>query len=105
MTGRELLTAEALAEAMADLDGWSVRDGKLHREYVFASFVEAFAFMTAAALCAERKNHHPEWYNVYRTVRVDLSTHDAGGITLWDVELAKEFDVAAGGRSRPTTDD
>ncbi len=51
--------------------------------------------MAAAALCAERKNHHPEWFNVYNTVRVDLSTHDAGGITTWDVELAGEFDKVA----------
>jgi len=62
----------------------------------FADFVEAFAFMTAGALCAERKNHHPEWFNVYKTVRVDLSTHDLGGISTWDVELAREFDAAAG---------
>jgi len=52
--------------------------------------------MTAAALCAERVNHHPEWFNVYRTVRIDLSTHDAGGITMFDVKLAREFDLAAG---------
>lgn len=91
-----MLAGAALDEAVSGLDGWSVQDGKLHKEYVFADFVEAFAFMTAAALCAERKNHHPEWFNVYHTVRVDLSTHDAGGITMWDVELAKEFDKAAG---------
>lgn len=96
MTARELLTGAALEEAVEKLDGWSLEEGKLHKEYVFRDFVEAFAFMTAAALCAERKNHHPEWFNVYRTVRVDLSTHDAGGITTWDVELASEFDAAAG---------
>lgn len=96
MGNRSLLTGAELDAAVATLDGWSVVDGKLHKEYVFADFVEAFAFMTAAALCAERKNHHPEWFNVYRTVRVDLNTHDAGGITTWDVELAAEFDKAAG---------
>ena len=95
MTVRELLTGAALEEAVETLDGWSLEEGKLHKEYVFSDFVEAFAFMTAAALCAERKNHHPEWFNVYRTVRVDLSTHDAGGITTWDVELASEFDALA----------
>ncbi len=95
MTARELLTGAALEEAVEKLDGWSLEEGKLHKEYVFSDFVEAFAFMTAAALCAERKNHHPEWFNVYRTVRVDLSTHDAGGITTWDVELASEFDALA----------
>jgi 4a-hydroxytetrahydrobiopterin dehydratase len=93
---RDLLDGDALTRAVDDLDGWTVEDGKLHKEYVFADFVEAFAFMTAAALCAERKNHHPEWFNVYRTVRVDLSTHDLGGISTWDVELAREFDAAAG---------
>jgi len=92
---RELLTGDALQEAVDGLEGWLVQDGKLHKEYVFADFVEAFAFMSGAALCAERKNHHPEWFNVYRTVRVDLSTHDAGGITTWDIELAGEFDGLA----------
>jgi 4a-hydroxytetrahydrobiopterin dehydratase len=96
MTSRKPLTDDEIAEALGSLAGWSVEDGKLHKEYVFADFVEAFSFMTAAALCAERKTHHPEWFNVYRTVRVDLSTHDAGGITLWDVELAREFDSVAG---------
>jgi 4a-hydroxytetrahydrobiopterin dehydratase len=93
---RELLADGALEQAVAELDGWTVEDGKLHKEYVFPDFVGAFSFMTAAALCAERKNHHPEWFNVYRTVRVDLSTHDLGGISTWDVELAREFDALAG---------
>ena len=92
---RELLSGDGLDEAVSGLPGWVIQDGKLHKEYVFADFVEAFAFMSGAALCAERKNHHPEWFNVYRTVRVDLSTHDAGGITTWDVELAREFDALA----------
>lgn len=96
MTSREVLSGQTLTEATADLTGWTVEQGKLHKEYVFADFVEAFSFMTAAALCAERVNHHPEWFNVYRTVRIDLSTHDAGGITMFDVELAREFDLAAG---------
>ncbi len=94
-TSRALLEGETLAAAVAGLDGWAVKGGKLHKEYVFTDFVEAFGFMAGAALCAERRNHHPEWFNVYRTVRVDLSTHDAGGITLWDVELAKDFDAVA----------
>jgi 4a-hydroxytetrahydrobiopterin dehydratase len=92
---RELLEEDALTDALANLNGWTVEQGKLHKEYVFEDFVHAFAFMTAAALCAERKNHHPEWYNVYRTVRVDLSTHDLGGISTWDVELARELDALA----------
>jgi 4a-hydroxytetrahydrobiopterin dehydratase len=96
VTSREVLSGQTLTEATADLTGWTIEQGKLHKEYVFADFVEAFSFMTAAALCAERVNHHPEWFNVYRTVRIDLSTHDAGGITMFDVKLAREFDLAAG---------
>ena len=102
MTSRTLLAGEALDAAMVGLDGWTVVDGKLHREFQFKDFVEAFAFMTAAALCAERKNHPPEWFNVYRTVRVDLATHDAGGITMWAIELARDFDAVS--RLRTHTD-
>ncbi len=68
MTSREVLSGQTLTEATADLTGWTVEQGKLHKEYVFADFVEAFSFMTAAALCAERVNHHPEWFNVYNRV-------------------------------------
>ncbi|MDX1646314.1 MAG: 4a-hydroxytetrahydrobiopterin dehydratase [Longimicrobiales bacterium] len=96
MSDRTKLDAGALKAAVAGLEGWSVESGKLHKEYEFADFVEAFAFMAGGALCAERKNHHPEWFNVYNTVRVDLSTHDADGITRLDVELAEEFDALVG---------
>ncbi len=96
MSERRKLTDAELDDALTELDGWSVQDGKLHKEYEFEDFVAAFGFMASAALCAERKNHHPEWLNVYNRVRVDLSTHDVGGITTWDVELAKEMDAAAG---------
>ena len=88
----------AIAAALEGLPGWS-RDGdKLLREYRFADFVSAFGFMAAAALVAERMNHHPEWFNVYGTVRVHLATHDAGGITRKDVELARAMDALAGPR-------
>ncbi len=70
-------------------------DGRLHRTYKFPSFVKAFAFMTAGAIEAEKLNHHPEWSNVYSTVKVDLSTHDAGGITELDFELAERLDSHA----------
>ena len=83
-----VLGADELDEALASLEGWEVRGGKLHREFVFASFVEAFGFMAKSALVAERTNHHPEWCNVYRTVRVDLTTHESGGITSRDTALA-----------------
>ena len=78
---------------MAEVAGWEVRGGKLHREFRFADFVSAFAFMAAVALVAERSDHHPEWSNVYNRVVIDLSTHDAGGLTAKDFELA----IAAGG--------
>ncbi|MDJ0785598.1 MAG: 4a-hydroxytetrahydrobiopterin dehydratase [Myxococcota bacterium] len=83
-----VLEGEELARALADLPGWDVVDGKLHREFRFADFNEAFGFMSRAALVAEQMNHHPEWFNVYAMVRVDLTTHDSGGITRNDVDLA-----------------
>lgn len=83
------------ADAMAP---WVIDDGKLHREYQFADFSEAFGFMVRVALVAESMNHHPEWFNVYATVRVDLVTHDAGGITDLDFALAGRMEAIAGGR-------
>ena len=93
----EPLTEAALATELQNLNGWAIEDGKLHKEYVFDDFVRAFGFMSAAALLAERRGHHPEWFNVYNKVRVDLFTHDAGGITESDTDLAKEFDQVATG--------
>ncbi|MCA8926358.1 MAG: 4a-hydroxytetrahydrobiopterin dehydratase [Planctomycetes bacterium] len=81
----------ALEAALAKLPGWSRREGKLHWEHRFRDFVQAFGFMTRVALLAERANHHPEWFNVYGTVRIALVTHDAGGITAKDVALAREI--------------
>lgn len=86
------LSPDALAEAVAGLPGWSVVDGKLHRELRFPDFVRAFGFMSAVALVAEARGHHPEWRNVYGSVVVDLTTHDAGGITQKDVDLAHAID-------------
>jgi len=80
---------------LAHLDGWTVEGGKLHREFRFADFAEAFGFMTRSALVAERLDHHPEWFNVYSTVRVDLTTHDAGGLTTLDFELAGHMSAFA----------
>jgi 4a-hydroxytetrahydrobiopterin dehydratase len=84
-----------LKGAVAGLPGWTVADGKLHREYKFADFIHAFGFMATSALGIEKMNHHPEWFNVYNRVTVDLSTHDAGGITSKDVKLAKLLDANA----------
>jgi 4a-hydroxytetrahydrobiopterin dehydratase len=83
-----VLSDAALEAALARLPGWSIVDGKLQREFRFGDFNQAFAFMTRAALLAEQMNHHPEWWNVYSRVRVDLTTHDAGGISELDIEMA-----------------
>jgi 4a-hydroxytetrahydrobiopterin dehydratase len=89
------LSQEALTKRLATLEDWSVVDGKLHREFQFADFSAAFGFMTRAALAAEQLNHHPEWFNVYNKVIVDLTTHDAGGITTLDFELAEKMEELA----------
>ncbi len=84
------------AEISAQLEGissWTVENEKLHKEFQFDSFVEAFGFMASVALIAESMNHHPEWFNVYNRVTVDLATHDAGGISALDFELAKKIDA------------
>jgi len=85
---RKKLEAPELTTAMQELPGWELADGKLRRTYKFRDFADAFAFMTACALRIQVLDHHPEWSNVYSTVTVDLVTHDAGGITARDVELA-----------------
>lgn len=90
-----VLSASELEQALADLAGWSLKDGKLHRDFKFKSFVEAFGFMTSLALVAESMGHHPEWFNVYNRVAIDLTTHDAGGITTKDLELAKKANQLA----------
>jgi 4a-hydroxytetrahydrobiopterin dehydratase len=95
MGKRPKLEGEALSAAVAGLEGWSLREGKLHREFRFSDFVTAFGFMTRVALVAESLDHHPEWSNVYSRVSVDLTTHDAGGITASDVELAQRMNELA----------
>lgn len=98
MTQPTKLSDTQITDELSRLPGWSLAGGKLHREYRFADFVTAWSFMTAVALVAERMNHHPEWFNVYGTVRVDLVTHDAGGISALDVELARVMDAHAARR-------
>ncbi len=87
---------DEIAVAIAQLDGWQLVDGKLSREYVFADFVEAIGFMVRVAICAQALNHHPEWSNVYKVVRVQLQTHDVGGISPYDLELATKMNELAG---------
>jgi 4a-hydroxytetrahydrobiopterin dehydratase len=89
-------TEAEIQKAIADLDPWTVENGKLHREYRFGDFVQAFGFMTQVALLAERAAHHPEWFNVYNKVVVDLTTHEASGITQKDLALAREMEQIAG---------
>jgi 4a-hydroxytetrahydrobiopterin dehydratase len=89
------LTEEELATALAGLPGWSVDNGKLHRDYKFPDFVHAFGFMATAAIAVEAMNHHPEWFNVYNRVTIDLTTHDSGGITAKDTELAGTLEALA----------
>lgn len=83
---------------LPSLIGWSLREGKLHRIFKFAGFAEAFGFMAACALVAERMNHHPDWSNGYNVVDVKLVTHDAGGITERDFALAQRMNELALGQ-------
>ncbi|HET8547939.1 MAG TPA: 4a-hydroxytetrahydrobiopterin dehydratase [Bryobacteraceae bacterium] len=95
MAKRERLSEQQIAAALAGLSGWSVSNGKLRREYRFSDFIHAFGFMATAAIAIENMNHHPEWCNVYNRVTVELVTHDAGGITQNDVELARTLEALA----------
>lgn len=94
----EKLDDEEIGAGLSELPGWSLVNDKLRREFKFGNFVEAFGFMTSAAIESEKMNHHPEWCNVYNKVVVDLTTHDAGGITMLDFELARKMnDLAKSG--------
>lgn len=93
---RALLSEADVEARLADLPGWSIVDGKLHREYRFDDFVSAFGFMAQVAIEAERLDHHPNWSNVYGNVDVTLWTHDAGGLTELDLVLAAAMERRAG---------
>jgi 4a-hydroxytetrahydrobiopterin dehydratase len=95
----EKLTGEARTAALAKLAGWNEVDGRdaIAKTFVFEDFNAAFGFMSRVALVAEKLDHHPEWFNVYKTVEVTLSTHDAGGVTALDIKLAAAMDRIAGG--------
>ena len=90
----EELTAEERDTWLRALPKWSLaREGKaIERSFEFADFAEAFAFMTRIAIIAEKRDHHPEWFNVYNKVDITLTTHDAGGLSLRDVNMAKKID-------------
>lgn len=95
------LSDSALEEALAELnDGletpWELKDGKLYKEFKFKTFIRAFGWMTQIAIWAEKLKHHPEWFNVYNRVEVNLTTHDAGGISELDFKLAKKMETFHG---------
>ena len=81
--------------ALADA-GWEVGETSAQKTFVFGNFIEAFGWMTSAAIVAEKLNHHPEWFNVYKTVKVTLTTHDTGGLSDLDLKLAQKMDALAG---------
>lgn len=87
--GLTKLSDEQIKKELTNLPSWSLVNGKLHKDFVFKDFIEAFGFMSTAALHIEKMNHHPEWFNVYNKIKVDLTTHDAGGITQNDINLAR----------------
>ncbi len=102
MTSRKKIGAE---EALKELPNWKKVDGRdaISRSFTFADFNEAWGFMSRAALIAEKLDHHPEWFNVYKKVDVTLSTHDAKGVTELDVRLARHMDFIAGAIGKPPT--
>lgn len=85
------LSAEQVDAALSKLEGWSLHENKIRREFKFTDFSTAWGFMSRVALIAEQLNHHPEWFNVYSTVRIDLSTHDVGGLSDLDVNMAERI--------------
>ena len=89
------LTSQDIQHALVQLPGWQLDQGKLYRRFAFGSFVDAFGFMSQVALLAEAMDHHPEWSNVYNRVDIHLTTHDAGGISARDVELAEKISAIA----------
>jgi 4a-hydroxytetrahydrobiopterin dehydratase len=89
------LTENEIEAELKELEGWQIRDGKLNKTFKFTDFIDAWGFMCRVALAAQAMDHHPEWLNVYNTVRVDLSTHDAGGVTKLDLQLARKMNLYA----------
>jgi len=89
--GVEKLSAQQIEKGLKELPGWQLKDDKLHRELKFKNFVQAWGFMTQAAILAQSMDHHPEWSNVYNQVTIDLTTHEAGGISQRDFDLAQQI--------------
>lgn len=97
MARPDKLNADAVKAGMNDLDGWSMVEGReaIYKTFIFKNFVQAFGFMTQSAIIAEKIDHHPEWFNVYKTVEITLATHDVDGLTELDFKLAKAMDKIA----------
>jgi 4a-hydroxytetrahydrobiopterin dehydratase len=91
------LSDKEIQQEVNKLDGWKVVNGKVNKTFEFDDFVQAFGFMTRVAIEAEKMNHHPEWFNVYNRVKIDLVTHDVDGISNYDIKLAKTIDRIAKG--------
>ena len=93
----ERLSAELRKSALQELAGWSELSGRdaIGKTFTFRDFSEAFGFMSRVALAAEKRDHHPEWRNIYKTVEIVLTTHDAGGVTQLDIDLARTMDRIA----------
>jgi 4a-hydroxytetrahydrobiopterin dehydratase len=91
------LSESEITQEVENLDGWKVLNGKINKTFEFEDFVQAFGFMTKVAMNAEKMNHHPEWFNVYNRVRIDLVTHDVNGISNYDIALARVIDTIAKG--------
>ncbi|CAN5769084.1 4a-hydroxytetrahydrobiopterin dehydratase [soil metagenome] len=94
---REPLAPEQIEDGLRELPGWSKQGGKLLREFEFPDFVRAFGFMSSVALIAQEMDHHPDWTNVYNRLRIELHTHDAGGITARDLQLAGRIEALRSG--------
>ena len=90
---RKRLSDQEVARELAGLSGWSVQTGKLHKQFTFQDFTRAFGFMAQVALIAQAMDHHPDWCNTYNRVIIELTTHDLGGISTLDVELARRVDL------------
>ena len=94
-TERKPIPLKELHEALAELPGWALADARISKEFHFEDFAAAFGFMTQIALICERMDHHPEWANVFHRVNIALTTHDAKGVTLLDLELAAAIEEVA----------
>lgn len=93
----EKMSSQQIEANLKDLPDWNIKAEKLHRELKFKDFVQAFGFMTQVAILAQEMDHHPEWFNVYSKVTIDLTTHEAGGISTRDFELAQKIDKVVAG--------